>query len=344
MLNTAVAMVLREFTDELEDAPAFDSALSALIRRELAAHRQVLFNGNGYGTDWPIEAQRRDCSTCAPPLRPWPAMTIPRTWLSLPPWASTRWRRSVPARKLFRRITARPFSSRPAPPWTCSVSRSSPPAWPIAGRWPRVWPSKQDPSAFPLRRRARWPASLTKEIGLCFPARRRAGIRPCVSARRSRSRARILCPDRSARHGGGPHRGRPAGGDGQPSVLAFPHIPGSALLHLTFPHNKSCRRAGCCPPCGSRLCSGNLPRCSASSVQRQEDQTEGELHQSGTRGGQTNLKQRGVGAQADQIDHRDTHQHSAQDPLRHHKKSISTAVRSTARSKPTTEVSRVSMA
>ncbi|WP_195279662.1 glutamine synthetase III [Clostridium sp. J1101437_171009_A5] len=59
MLNTAVAMVLREFADELEDAPVFDTALSALIRRELAAHRRILFNGNGYGTDWPIEAQRR---------------------------------------------------------------------------------------------------------------------------------------------------------------------------------------------------------------------------------------------------------------------------------------------
>ena len=59
MLNAAVAEVLGSFADELEGAENFDGALSALIRRELAAHRRILFNGNGYGSDWPVEAQRR---------------------------------------------------------------------------------------------------------------------------------------------------------------------------------------------------------------------------------------------------------------------------------------------
>ena len=59
MLNTAVADELMQFADELEKADNFEAALSTLIRRELAAHRRILFNGNGYSEEWPREAARR---------------------------------------------------------------------------------------------------------------------------------------------------------------------------------------------------------------------------------------------------------------------------------------------
>ena len=59
MLNTAVADELMQFADELEKADNFEAALSTLIRRELAAHRRILFNGNGYSEEWPLEAARR---------------------------------------------------------------------------------------------------------------------------------------------------------------------------------------------------------------------------------------------------------------------------------------------
>ena len=59
MLNTAVADELMQFADELEKADNFEAALSKLIRRELAAHRRILFNGNGYSEEWPLEAERR---------------------------------------------------------------------------------------------------------------------------------------------------------------------------------------------------------------------------------------------------------------------------------------------
>ncbi len=59
MLNTAVADELMQFADELEKADDFEAALSKLIRRELAAHRRILFNGNGYSEEWPREAERR---------------------------------------------------------------------------------------------------------------------------------------------------------------------------------------------------------------------------------------------------------------------------------------------
>ena len=59
MLNCAVAESLELYASELEQARDFDAALSALIRRELSAHSRILFNGNGYGADWPEEAARR---------------------------------------------------------------------------------------------------------------------------------------------------------------------------------------------------------------------------------------------------------------------------------------------
>ncbi len=59
MLNTAVAEELRKFADELEAASDFDAALAALIQREIKAHQRIIFNGNGYGDEWPAEAEKR---------------------------------------------------------------------------------------------------------------------------------------------------------------------------------------------------------------------------------------------------------------------------------------------
>ncbi|MGN1030863.1 MAG: glutamine synthetase III [Butyricicoccaceae bacterium] len=58
-LNTAVAKVFKDFADELEAADDFKTALSALIKRELTAHKRVIFNGNGYDDSWVAEAERR---------------------------------------------------------------------------------------------------------------------------------------------------------------------------------------------------------------------------------------------------------------------------------------------
>ena len=62
MLNTAVADALKEFSDELEKADDFNSALNALVKRELKEHRRILFNGNGYSREWEEEAERRGLS------------------------------------------------------------------------------------------------------------------------------------------------------------------------------------------------------------------------------------------------------------------------------------------
>ena len=58
-LNTAVAEVLKQFADELENAENFETALHALIKRVITNHKRIIFNGNGYDDKWLAEAEKR---------------------------------------------------------------------------------------------------------------------------------------------------------------------------------------------------------------------------------------------------------------------------------------------
>ena len=59
VLNTAVAEVLRQFADELDNASDFERALHDLIKRVIIEHKRIIFNGNGYDDKWLEEANRR---------------------------------------------------------------------------------------------------------------------------------------------------------------------------------------------------------------------------------------------------------------------------------------------
>ncbi len=59
ILNTIVAEELDKFSDELEKAADFEKALAELLKRELTAHKRIIFNGNGYSDEWVKEAERR---------------------------------------------------------------------------------------------------------------------------------------------------------------------------------------------------------------------------------------------------------------------------------------------
>ncbi len=59
VLNTAVAESLRQFADKLEKAKDFDKEVAKLIKETFAAHRRILFDGNGYAEEWEKEAERR---------------------------------------------------------------------------------------------------------------------------------------------------------------------------------------------------------------------------------------------------------------------------------------------
>ncbi|MCQ2516038.1 MAG: glutamine synthetase III [Saccharofermentans sp.] len=62
VLNTAVAEVLEQFADELEGSTDFPNCLHELIKREIKAHKRILFNGNGYDDSWVAEAESRGLS------------------------------------------------------------------------------------------------------------------------------------------------------------------------------------------------------------------------------------------------------------------------------------------
>ncbi len=65
VLNTAVASVLCDMADHLEARRAeltpeeFPTAIAALIKETFAAHKRIIFNGNGYSQEWMAEAARR---------------------------------------------------------------------------------------------------------------------------------------------------------------------------------------------------------------------------------------------------------------------------------------------
>ena len=61
ILNTIVANSLTEFANELEGVSEdkFNETLHDLLVNKIKDHNIVIFNGNGYGEDWPIEAEKR---------------------------------------------------------------------------------------------------------------------------------------------------------------------------------------------------------------------------------------------------------------------------------------------
>ena len=58
-LNTAVAEILKQFADELENAENFEKTLHEIIKRVVTNHKRIIFNGNGYDDKWLKEAEKR---------------------------------------------------------------------------------------------------------------------------------------------------------------------------------------------------------------------------------------------------------------------------------------------
>lgn len=73
IINTIVAQELSEFADRLEKAENFPAELNSLLIETVKEHRQIIFNGNGYSSEWLEEAHNRrlpnlistvDCLPC----------------------------------------------------------------------------------------------------------------------------------------------------------------------------------------------------------------------------------------------------------------------------------------
>ncbi|MDR2656163.1 MAG: glutamine synthetase III [Oscillospiraceae bacterium] len=59
VLNAIAAEAFAQFADTLEKAEDFSGAVKALIKKELVAHRRVIYNGNNYSSEWPEIAASR---------------------------------------------------------------------------------------------------------------------------------------------------------------------------------------------------------------------------------------------------------------------------------------------
>ncbi len=59
VLNTSVAEELGQFADALEGAADFAATLHELIRKTIAEHKRIIFNGDGYDASWVREAEKR---------------------------------------------------------------------------------------------------------------------------------------------------------------------------------------------------------------------------------------------------------------------------------------------
>jgi len=61
VINTAVAKSLSDFADAVESAEGddFEAIVRNLITCALRKHQRIIFNGDGYSEEWPIEAARR---------------------------------------------------------------------------------------------------------------------------------------------------------------------------------------------------------------------------------------------------------------------------------------------
>lgn len=59
VLNTIVADAFCEIADRLEGAKDFNKELHKLLSETIKKHKRVIFNGNGYGDEWVLEAKKR---------------------------------------------------------------------------------------------------------------------------------------------------------------------------------------------------------------------------------------------------------------------------------------------
>ncbi len=61
-LNTIMAEELSKFANALENAKDFDATLQKLVCQALTEHQRIIFNGNGYSSEWAGEAAQRGLS------------------------------------------------------------------------------------------------------------------------------------------------------------------------------------------------------------------------------------------------------------------------------------------
>ena len=64
VLNAMMAEAFSEACDALEGAADFDKAVEEYTAKLMKEHARIVFNGNGYSEEWPIEAEKRGLPNC----------------------------------------------------------------------------------------------------------------------------------------------------------------------------------------------------------------------------------------------------------------------------------------
>lgn len=75
VLNTIAAQAFKEACDRLEAAPDFALAVHDLIKEYATDHQRIVFNGNGYASEWADEAARRGLPNLPSMVDAIPALT-----------------------------------------------------------------------------------------------------------------------------------------------------------------------------------------------------------------------------------------------------------------------------
>ena len=64
VLNSMMAEAFADACDALEGAEDFDKAVEEYTAKLMREHQRIVFNGNGYSKEWPIEAEKRGLPNC----------------------------------------------------------------------------------------------------------------------------------------------------------------------------------------------------------------------------------------------------------------------------------------
>ena len=59
MINTIMAEELNQFCDEIEKADDKYKSIKEIIKKTFTEHQRIIFNGDGYSDEWPVEAEKR---------------------------------------------------------------------------------------------------------------------------------------------------------------------------------------------------------------------------------------------------------------------------------------------
>lgn len=79
VLCAMMAEAFKKACDELEGAEDMDAAVAAYTAKVMKERQRIIFNGNGYSAEWPVEAEKRGLPNCKSIVDAIPSLTYDST-------------------------------------------------------------------------------------------------------------------------------------------------------------------------------------------------------------------------------------------------------------------------